>query len=104
MIRYFTHEAVKMIIIYSPIAGCGPLQVIFEDEDLLKISAKESPDETGMYWYEKGKLIAIQFDQIDADKGEVTLSAPESHCKFVVRSKKGGISLESSFLESLTSP
>jgi hypothetical protein len=91
-----------MIIIYNPIAGSGPFRVIFEDEDLLKISAKESPDETGMYWHENGKLIAIQFDEVDADKSEVTLTVPESHCKFVVKSKKGSITLESPFLEILT--
>ena len=92
-----------MIIAYNPIQGCGPLRVMFGQSDLLSITAQESPEETGVYWIEKGKLLAIEFDNVKVKEDHIEMTIPETKDRFVLKMCNGNISLESTYFNSLAS-
>ena len=85
-----------MIIFYEPILGSGPVRVVFYHCDLISITAKESPEETGVFWVKDGKLVAIEFEDVDAKNASIKLSVPETGDKFKLEIKNGLFSLESS--------
>ncbi len=90
-----------MIIAYNPIKGSGPLRVIFSNRDLIEVSARESPEESGVYWIEDGKVLAIEFDDVKATDDTVILTIPESKDRFMLKVKDGNIALESNFFKKL---
>jgi hypothetical protein len=85
-----------MIINYNPINGSGPLRIIFDNTDLLKISAIEAKEETGVYWIDQNqKLLAVEFDEISSSGEKTTLTIKETGQVFSVTVNKNGISIDS---------
>ena len=90
-----------MTIIYNPIKGSGPLRIVFEKVDLLKIAAIESTEETGVYWLENGKLLALEFEEVKSSKDRLIMTIPEINTTFEVIIRAGEVSVKSPLLMKL---
>lgn len=93
----------KVEIVFRPLLGSGTVSVYFKHAKL-DMDAKESPEESGVYWLgASNELLAIEFDEVNTKADTQVLSIPEIGATFKLTVKDGNVSLESPLLN-LKSP